>query len=302
MIQPNIRPPLLTQAVLICVRLVKYRRSFDSVLANSSTTKSRFLRLYLLCTFVVVGLLPSWTYTAYQNTLPRLTAYSWHKAHHPTEYKWDSALYESSHGRVPYNRCIWIGGGFLMFCFFSFGKDAVRSYRTALLAMGFGRIFPGLDPANMRKSSISAAISSVSSKAKMMMGRKESDMTSTTSATTTYDDSPKKMTFFESIKEDRRETHRLRNMAPPMKPKGSRSFNQLFGRSKSSSSCSDDPFVMGNMNNHIQSNISAEPISPTATSHFRSMSMGGQDVLVQKEFRQASETAETLPPKAYEGV
>lgn len=297
------------QAVLIAVRLVRYRRSFNAILANSRTTKSRFLRLYLLCAIVIAGLLPMWTFFVIKNSLPRITAYSWNETHHPTEYRWNSASFESGGGIVPAEKIVWLVGGFLMFCFFSFGKDAVRSYRTALLAMGFGRCFPALDPANTRKSSISAAISSIGSKAKMMMARKESDMSSitntvSTTGTTTYDDSPKKMSFLESIKEERRETRRLRDMAPPMKKKkdGSRSFTQIFGRGKPSSSYSDDPFMLSNMNNHIQSSISAEPMSPTATKHFRSMSMGGQDVLVQKEFRQASETAETLPPKAYEGV
>ncbi|EME43336.1 hypothetical protein DOTSEDRAFT_153817 [Dothistroma septosporum NZE10] len=306
-------PPLLGvlvaayYAVLICVRLIKYRRSFNAILANSSTTKSRFFRLYLLCTLVIVGLLPTWAFLVYNNSLPALKPYSWTATHHPTEYAWNSVMFQSSHGNPPFNRYIFLTGGFLMFCFFGFGKDAVRSYRSALLALGFGRIFHSLDPKNTSRCSITTAIESIGSKVKMMMGRKESDMTSTTntvstSPTNSCGDSLQKMTFFESIKEERKETRRLRNMAPPMKSKGLGSFTSFLSKSKSSLSCSDDPFIMRNMSNHIHSNISAKPTSPAVASHFGSSSMGGQDVLVQKEFRQASETAETLPRRVYEGV
>ncbi|KAI7408359.1 hypothetical protein KC328_g96 [Hortaea werneckii] len=106
-------PPLLLVlvdayfALLILYRLCRYRRTFSIILAHNDTTKSRFLRLYILC----IALNKSLT---------------------------------SGNGKIVFDRFIWLGCGIMVFLTFGFGKEAVGMYRNGLLAVGLGRLFPGL--------------------------------------------------------------------------------------------------------------------------------------------------------------
>ncbi|KAK4500996.1 hypothetical protein PRZ48_006802 [Zasmidium cellare] len=300
-------PPLIwvvidgVYAVLIVIRLLKYRLTFNTLLANSNTNKSRFLRLYLICCICVVGLIPTEVYILLRNRITNLLSYSWQETHHPTDYSWDSAILVPSHGGLVYDRILWAVGGVLVFFFFGFGRDAFKMYREGLLAIGMGRVFPSLKEGNQNSSqhrgSITGTISTVSSKAKLLFKRKESPGTFTDSMASTSDSSsPRKMSFLETIRESPRPGR------PPMQQKSGpfAGIGSFFKRSKTPSPTDQDPFILTNVtgNGNFLSSVSAEPVSPTT--HMRSQSLG--DVMVMKEVRQASETAETLPSKMYEGV
>ncbi|KAF2163585.1 hypothetical protein M409DRAFT_26194 [Zasmidium cellare ATCC 36951] len=287
-------------AVLIVVRLLKYRLTLNTLLANSNTNKSRFFRLYLICCICVVGLIPTEVYVLLHNRITNLLPYSWKETHHPTEYSWDSAILVATHGKIVYDRIIWLVGGILIFAFFAFGRDAFKMYREGLLAIGMGRLFPSLMEDNhshqsdsQQRGSITGTINSFSSKAKLFFKRKGSSGTFTDSMASTSDTtSPSKVTFMESI----RENQPMQQNSGPFA-----GIASIFKRSKTTPT-DQDPFILTNITGTFLSSVSAEPVSPTTASHIRSKSVGGHDVLVKKEVRQASETAETLPSKMYEGV
>lgn len=82
-----------------------------------------------------------------------------------------------SHGSVLYIRYIWLVVGFLIFLAFGLGKDAVKMYKQALLSLGLGRCMPSLrEGTSPRAGSATGTLSSFSSKAKLMFGRKSSRM------------------------------------------------------------------------------------------------------------------------------
>lgn len=183
-------------------------------------------------------------------------------------------------------------------------------YREALLAIGMGRIFPSLKEGNQstqHRASITGTINSISSKARLYFKRKDTNATFTSSMTSTFDScspSSKKMTLMESIREGQKEDRRLKAIAQPMQQeKGGplSAITSIFSRKQQKLPTHEDPFILTNVtgNNNFLSSVTAEPVSPK---HIRSQSVEGHEVLVRKEVRQASETAETLPSKAFEGV
>ncbi|CAK4030981.1 Pheromone a factor receptor [Lecanosticta acicola] len=323
-------PPLLWTvvdayyAILIVVRLIRYRLTFNTILANSSTNKSRFVRLYLLATVWVLGTLPVEAFTLYMNDIGHLLPFQWSMTH-PSFELWNTAMYVPSHGKIVFaDRIIYVAGGFVIFLLFGWGKDAVKLYRDALLALGFGKIFPSLRPDYERHGSFAATVSTISSKAKMMFhkNKKESwsptstNFSATESMGTASTPSPKQMAFLDSIRENRREDHQLDSTAASAGKETKPScpfcrFTPLFrGKKKTQQHDNyhhgeDSPFALGTLStspSNLNTTVSAEPISLTSN-HARSKS----DVVVRTEVRQASETADTIAAgveaaRIYEGV
>ena len=75
-----------------------------------------------------------------------------------------------THGEVSADRYIVVALGVLVFAFFGLGRDAVASYRSCLLKMGAGRIFPRLK--NENRSPSNTASSSFGSRAKLFVRSK----------------------------------------------------------------------------------------------------------------------------------
>jgi pheromone a factor receptor len=48
------------------------------------------------------------------------------------------------YGQVYFDRWIHVTAGFSLFLFFGVGRDAMLMYRSALVKLGFGRVFPSL--------------------------------------------------------------------------------------------------------------------------------------------------------------
>jgi len=121
----------------------KYRKEFAVVLSASSSglTKSRFLRLFFMSLALTVLGLPIQFYALYQNTIFPLVPYSWSRVHGPGW--WDIILIPTN-GGVTLDRWIQLAVGFTVFVFFGLGHDMKKMYRSWLLAVGFGRIFPSM--------------------------------------------------------------------------------------------------------------------------------------------------------------
>jgi hypothetical protein len=83
-----------------------------------------------------------------------------------------------SDGRIAYTRYIWLMSAFMVFLFFGFGRDASRMYAKGLRGIGLDKCFSCLksDRMHARNTSQSGTINSVSSKAKLLFGRKGSSV------------------------------------------------------------------------------------------------------------------------------
>lgn len=293
--------PLYTNsqiAALILVRLYRYRLAFSSILANNDTTKSRFMRLYVICVVWIIGYIPVECYVFYSNLNSLdLKPYSWSNVHNPEN--WKEIVMVPSGGKIMYDRWIWLSGGLLVFLFFGFGKDAVNMYRTGLLAIGMGKIFPALR--QDYGGSIAATISSYSSKARMMFRGKISASnttwasTSKESSTTSTSDlqSPKKEAYLGTIDEY---TTTQERESMPTKPSNdlsrsipSPSLSALRAK-KSTRLTSSNLLPLENLcykQATVQSTVTSGPRSPTLTDHTRSIS--SDEMLMRTEVKQGSE-------------
>ncbi|MCJ1235234.1 a-factor receptor [Varicellaria rhodocarpa] len=144
---------------LVIVRLRKYRKNFSAILtaSNSGLTKSRFIRLFSMAFILILLCLPVQLYVFYINVMYPLQPYSWDAIHGP---EWWDIILVPTNGAVEIDRWIRIASGFVVFFGFGFGRDAKAMYRSWLLKIGLGRIFPRLH--NDRLPSYSQTASSTS--------------------------------------------------------------------------------------------------------------------------------------------
>lgn len=105
--------------------------------------------------------------------------FDWALVHDPDV--WGVIQKTPSNGSVIYTRYVWLVSAFLVFVLFGFGRDAGRMYATGLRAVGLGNCLPFLKVGQTtpaRTTSQSGTFNSVSSKTRLMFGRKNSTATS----------------------------------------------------------------------------------------------------------------------------
>ncbi|RMX86092.1 hypothetical protein D0869_03335 [Hortaea werneckii] len=312
-------PPLLLVlvdayfALLILYRLCRYRRTFSIILAHNDTTKSRFLRLYILCIVWLLAIIPLSSWTLSVNVGSQQGHYNWVETHDYS--KWNDIAMIRSDGDIVFDRFIWLGCGIMVFLTFGFGKEAVSMYRNGLLAVGLGRLFPGLGSDHESRITVFGSIGSLGSKTKLYFTRKSSAVSSwqtqswqtdTSESHATPDRpmfSPKNQTFFDAVAEDKGNVSVVSgaSAAGQRQSKLGR-FTSLF----KSRSTPDEQSIEGMNLGHVRggplsgyadgTNVGA----PSPVLH--ETASGGIEVIVKKEVRQSSETAETLPAKTYDGV
>lgn len=183
-----IMPPVLClldcyYAIIILHRVRIYRRDFAHILraTSSGLNKSRFFRLFALAMILLVIILPVQFYILYQNASFPLQPYSWERVHGP---EWDSIVLIPTQGAVVFDRWIRIALGFVVFACFGIGGEATKLYKSWLVAVGLGYVFPALNrPAQSlpthrvnsgptRSSSDTSRLGSLSIKAKEIFARK----------------------------------------------------------------------------------------------------------------------------------
>ncbi|KAJ9643079.1 a-factor receptor [Coniosporium tulheliwenetii] len=126
---------------LVIYRLHRHRRQFSRLLQTADTTKSRFLRLFLMTLVLVFGTLPIQFYLfALSLSVPRIP-YSWTAVH----ADWDLVVMIPSGGTLLLDHWVRIVCGYFVFFFFGMGADATEMYRSWLVKLGFAKVFLGLD-------------------------------------------------------------------------------------------------------------------------------------------------------------
>ncbi|PNS15377.1 Pheromone a factor receptor [Sphaceloma murrayae] len=153
-------------AVLIMVRLRVYRSRFDTLLSASSTTKSRFLRLFLLSLTFVVIVFPIQVFLTFKNWPRNPQPYSWESTHNYRQ--WRNIGYLPSLGQVLVDRWVQVGCGYLVFIFFGLGKEAKDMYKSWALTVGLGGLAKFLPKKTTRARSSDTGRSSVLVKARIV--------------------------------------------------------------------------------------------------------------------------------------
>lgn len=174
-------------ACLILIRIYIYRRDFSRLLSAASTTRSRFIRLFIVSLLALFCFLPLEIYNL-ARIFPNLHRFSWSWTHND----WNSVGLVPTQGRIElWVGWIWIACGYTTFAFFGLAKDAREMYRSWMKQAGVGKVFPALIEPRPRSTAPSNEPDGWGSKAKLLfkrMGLKGS-IRSTTSTTVIGKDS-----------------------------------------------------------------------------------------------------------------
>lgn len=195
---------LMIWSALVLIRLHRYRRNFTTFLANNNTNKSRFVRLFSICILWLMISIPLQIFIVIQQAATPHTPFNWDLVHDPVV--WQSIDLMRSNGRIAYTRYIWLAGAFAVFVFFGFGRDATKMYAKGLRAIRLDKCLPFLKDERLpaRSTSHSGTINSVSSKARLLFGRKSSSPSQSTKSWAT---------------ESRSSKATVSSMAEPLSPK-----------------------------------------------------------------------------------
>jgi len=169
---------LIRTSGLLILRLFRYRREFHRLVAARNTTKSRFLRLFLMAILFITLFLPYTLYILYVLASTVEDPYDWNLIHGPN---WNVIIKVPTQGGVRFDIWAEIATGYLLFLLFGTGTDAHNTYKRMLCAFGLGKIFPGLYVMHGSGSSTPSSVtfakgfaSSCASKAKIFFSKSDS--------------------------------------------------------------------------------------------------------------------------------
>jgi pheromone a factor receptor len=157
----KIRSTNIVNTAIVIYRLYRYRAGFSTLMTNSSTTKSRFLRLFIISASLIFFVLPIsiQALVVTLNSSYGYFGYSWYFTHY---INWGIQKVPTG-GRISRNdidSIIAIVSGYLIFFCFGMGKDATNMYREWATKLGLLRIFPCLKERTLSSSRVGNSIGS----------------------------------------------------------------------------------------------------------------------------------------------
>ncbi|KAF2474199.1 STE3-domain-containing protein [Lindgomyces ingoldianus] len=174
-------------AGILVWRLYRYRKDFHRLIAARNTTKSRFMRLFVMSMIIIVIFLPYSIWIFYLNASQTQGPFVWSRVHGPD---WNSIIKAPVAGQIRVDKWGQIAGGYLTFFVFGTGTDANNTYKRMLCAMGLGKIFPSLHKESVSGASTPTSSSfarkswfSIRSKAKSFSSKNESGIETLSSNT-----------------------------------------------------------------------------------------------------------------------
>ncbi|KAH9872594.1 hypothetical protein J1614_004987 [Plenodomus biglobosus] len=174
-------------AVLLVYRLYRYRREFSRLISARNTTKSRFIRLFILCMITVVAYTPYTFWLLFTTCKAIKDPYDWKRIHGP---EFNTIMKIPALGQVSLEKWIQVATGYVIFLVYGTGADAHNLYKKMLLRIGMGKCFPSLYNMNSGSSTPSSFIaartwgSNMSSRAKSLFSSKSGSETGTMDGTT----------------------------------------------------------------------------------------------------------------------
>jgi pheromone a factor receptor len=134
---------LTSIAGIVLYRLYCYQAGFSTLLSNSSTTKSRFIRLFMISIILIFVVLPISIQALVVPLEEGYHSYDWNYTHY---VGWDIIKVPTG-GKIlahEIDAIIGIVSGYLVFFCFGLGKDAIGMYRAWAAKLGLLTIFPCL--------------------------------------------------------------------------------------------------------------------------------------------------------------
>ncbi|KAF1957520.1 STE3-domain-containing protein [Byssothecium circinans] len=128
-------------AGLLIYRLYRYRREFQRLLAARNTSKSRFVRLFLMSVIFILCILPYQIFILYELAKTIEQDFEWSRVHGSD---WNSVIKVPTAGSVRFDRWVEVVFGYILFMLFGTGTDAHNSYKRMLTSIGLGKFFPSL--------------------------------------------------------------------------------------------------------------------------------------------------------------
>ena len=151
-------------ACLILVRIYRHRRDFSRLLSSASTTRSRFVRLFIVALMALFCFLPLQIYYVVK-IIPNLHPFHWSWTHS----NWNAVVNYPTQGHILlWDHWVWITCGYIVFAFFGLAADAREMYMAWMKKSGIGKIFPSLSETGSRNGTTISTASSWSIKAKMV--------------------------------------------------------------------------------------------------------------------------------------
>lgn len=109
------------------------------LIAARNTTKSRFIRLFIICIIVIATYLPYSIWLLVDATQYVTDPYSWSRVHNPATFS--SIIQVPSYGKVSIGKWGQVATGYVVFFVFGTGSDAYNTYKKMMLALGLGKVF-----------------------------------------------------------------------------------------------------------------------------------------------------------------
>ncbi|RAR14321.1 pheromone b alpha 2 receptor [Stemphylium lycopersici] len=147
-------------AVLLVYRLYRYRREFHRLVATQNTTKSRFIRLFILSMILSLVYLTYSIYITIAVSLVATDAYSWSFVHDPMRF--NTILRVPVHGQVALDKWVQVATGYVTFALFGTGVDAHNLYKKIFIAARSWSSGVGSRAKNMFWSSLSKGTNTTS--------------------------------------------------------------------------------------------------------------------------------------------
>ena len=256
-----------------------------------------------MCLLLIFVFIPTQIYVLCVNLAIQRTTFSWSETHDPAS--WNDIIMVESHGKVLFDRWLWLYPGIVIFIFFGLGKEAVTMYRSGLLAVGLGKVIPSLSSDYSSRHSETDNSSSFGSKAKLFLKRKSSSILSWHSESVASHNSGivvpdvgKGMTSLETIKEDQYAGEKssfwpFSANSPTSKAQNSEAHQSMLGRF--TSVFKTDKVQVHQYNDDLTpESMSGQPVSVHSNTSTGPSSPVQLGVIVKKEVRQASEAADDV--------
>lgn len=287
----------------------RYRRDFTTLLAHSNTNRSRFARLFAICMLWLAVSIPLQAYVIVRQAGTPHVPFDWALVHDPEAWRLIEMF--PSGGKIYYTRYIWLGGSFMVFVLFGFGRDAGRLYAKGLRAVGLGRCVPVPRAGSTGRSpSHAGTIGSVSSKARLLFSRKssvagrtarlsaaDSRSSGVTAPSMSEPLSPKTMQHLETVQENARLT--TASGGKPLVQKVSSYLPSWLGGYRKTAPLDVErsmPAVSKPSGFH---NLTSALRSPTATSNAGGKPVLMNDILRTRDITISSTAAPVLPEPAF---
>ncbi|KAH4126996.1 hypothetical protein HBI62_185620 [Parastagonospora nodorum] len=129
-------------SIILSYRLYRYRREFVRLVATRNTTKSRFIRLFIICIIIVLAYTPYTIWLIISLSRQITDTYSWSRVHDPATFH--SVFKAPSFGIVTVDKWGQVATGYVLFFVFGTGSDAYNTYKKMMVACGLGRVWPSL--------------------------------------------------------------------------------------------------------------------------------------------------------------